>query len=155
MIRGLVDHSPMTQSHPVSRQSHDRTDAAIADYGVAAPTGLCADTSPAPRRTPRVSVVVVLPENHTVSPERLLEGVRANGGREVDVLIACAGQPTNLSALQRCVGEAQFLLAPAGTSTADLRELAMAHAPGDIVTLVGGSLLRAAATVEQPLFKSS
>lgn len=93
------------------------------------------------RRTPRVSLVVVLPENHVVSPERLARGLRAHENQEIDVVVACAGQPTNLSALQRSVGDAHFLLAPAGTSTEDLRELAMRQAPGDIVTLLSGALL--------------
>jgi len=94
-----------------------------------------------PRRTPRVSLIVVLPENHVVSPDRLAEGLRAHGRQDVDVVVACAGQPTNLGALQRSVGDAQFLLAPAGTSTEDLRELAMRQVPGDIVTLLSGALL--------------
>jgi hypothetical protein len=94
-----------------------------------------------PRRTPRVSLIVVLPENHVVSPDRLAEGLRAHGNQDIDVVVACAGQPTNLSALQRSVGDAQFLLAPAGTSTEDLRELAMRQVPGDIVTLLSGALL--------------
>jgi hypothetical protein len=94
-----------------------------------------------PRRTPRVSLIVVLPENHVVSPDRLAEGLRAHGNQDVDVVVACAGQPTNLGALQRSVGDAQFLLAPAGTSTEDLRELAMRQVPGDIVTLLSGALL--------------
>jgi hypothetical protein len=46
--------------------------------------------------------------------------------------------------LQRSVRDAQFLLAPAGTSTEDLRELAMRQVPGDIVTLLSGALLPAA-----------
>jgi hypothetical protein len=97
-----------------------------------------------PRRTPRVSLIVVLPENHVVSPDRLAEGLRAHGRQDVDVVVACAGQPTNLGALQRSVGDAQFLLAPAGTSTEDLRELAMRQVPGDIVTLLSGALLSTA-----------
>jgi hypothetical protein len=56
----------------------------------------------------------------------------------VDVIVACAGQPVNLADLQRRVRDAQFLLAPAGTSTEDLRELAMKQAPGDIVSLLNG-----------------
>jgi hypothetical protein len=74
----------------------------------------------------------------------LAEGLAAHGNQDIDVVVACAGQPTNLSALQRSVGDAQFLLAPAGTSTEDLRELAMRQVPGDIVTLLSGALLRAA-----------
>jgi hypothetical protein len=107
-----------------------------------------------PRRTPRVSLIVVLPENHVVSPDRLAEGLRAHGNQDIDVVVACAGQPTNLSALQRSVGDAQFLLAPAGTSTEDLRELAMRQVPGDIVTLLSGALLPAAGA-DTPLVMTS
>jgi hypothetical protein len=107
-----------------------------------------------PRRTPRVSVIVVLPENHVVCPDRLAEGLRAHQNTEVAVVVACAGQPTNLSALQRSVGHAQFVLAPAGTSTEDLREMAMRQVPGDIVTLISGSL-DAAAVVDAPMAMSS
>jgi hypothetical protein len=92
-----------------------------------------------PRRTPRVSLIVVLPENHVVCPDRLAERLRAHGDQQVDVVVACAGQPTNLAALQQSVGDAQFLLAPAGTTSADLRELAMRQVPGDIVTLLSGA----------------
>jgi hypothetical protein len=108
----------------------------------------------APRRTPRVSLIVVLPEHHVVSPDRLAEGLRAHGNQDIDVVVACAGQPTNLSALQRSVGDAQFLLAPAGTSTEDLRVLAMRQVPGDIVTLLSGALLQAVAT-DAPLVMTS
>jgi hypothetical protein len=91
------------------------------------------------RRTARVSVIVVLPENHVVSPDRLAEGLRAHGDQQVDVVIACAGEPANLAAARQRFGDAQFLLAPAGTTTEDLRELAMRQAPGDIVTLLSGN----------------
>jgi len=91
------------------------------------------------RGAPRVSVVLLLSENQSVSTERLAERLRDAGDREVDVIVACAGQPSDLPALQRAVGDAQFLLAPAGTSTEDLRELAMQQAPGDIVTLLNGT----------------
>lgn len=107
-----------------------------------------------PRRTPRVSLIVVLPEHHAVSPDRLVQGLRAHGSQDVDVVVACAGQPTNLSALQRSIRDAQFLLAPAGTSTEDLRELAMRQVPGDIVTLLSGALLPAAG-VDTPLAMTS
>lgn len=106
------------------------------------------------RRTPRVSLVVVLPENHFVSPDRLLESLRVHEGQQIDVLVACAGQPTNLGALQRSVGDAQFILAPAGTTAEDLRELAMREASGDIVTLVSGSL-QAASSVDAQMVVTS
>lgn len=103
--------------------------------------GKLAHREPSLRRTPRHSLIVVLQENHLLSPDRLTESLRARVDRDVEVLFACAGQPTNLSALQRSVGDAQFLLAPAGTSVEDLRELAIQQTPGDIVRLLNGSLL--------------
>jgi hypothetical protein len=69
-------------------------------------------------------------------------------------VIACAGQPANLAALHQSVGNAQFLLAPAGTSTADLRELAMRQVPGDIVTLLSGTPMSEAG-VNSELFMTS
>ncbi len=93
------------------------------------------------RRTPRTSLIVVLPDNHVVSPDRLAERLPAEGAENVDIIVACAGQPVNLADLQRRVRDAQFLLAPAGTSTEDLRELAMKQAPGDIVSLLNGITL--------------
>jgi hypothetical protein len=117
--------------------------------------GELADRAPSQRRTPRHSLIVVLPENHVVSLDRLTESLRARVDQDVDVLVACAGQPTNLSALQRSVGEAQFLLAPAGTSTEDLRELAIRQAPGDIVRLLSGALLSDCHGTERELFMTS
>jgi hypothetical protein len=57
----------------------------------------------------------------------------------MDVILACAGQPASIGGLERSVRDLQVLLAPAGTSTEDLRELAMQRAPGDIVTLLSGT----------------
>ena len=97
-------------------------------------------TPAGPRRTPRKSLIVVLPENHVVSPEMVTDRLPAEGDAElVDVILACAGQPHSIAALQRRVRDIQVLLAPAGTSTEDLRELAMNQAPGDIVTLMCGT----------------
>jgi hypothetical protein len=91
------------------------------------------------RRTPRRSLIVVLPENHIVSPDLVSNRLAAEGDNEVvDVILACAGQPHSIAALQRRVRDLQVLLAPAGTSPEDLRELAMSQAPGDIVTLLSG-----------------
>jgi len=95
------------------------------------------------RRTPRVTLIVVVPENHFVSPDRLVERLPNGASEDIDVLVACAGQPANLAALQRTVGAAQFILAPAGTAPEDLRELAMSQATGDIVTLLSGDILSA------------
>jgi hypothetical protein len=92
------------------------------------------------RRTPRKSLIVVLPENHEVSPDRVTERLPAEGdNEEMDVILACAGQPAGIAALQRRVRDLQVLLAPPGTSTEDLRVLAMNRAPGDIVTLLNGT----------------
>jgi hypothetical protein len=59
------------------------------------------------------------------------------------MVVACAGQPSNLDELKRTAHDARFLLAPAGTSTEDLREFAMEQTPGDIVTLLNGAQLSA------------
>jgi hypothetical protein len=125
------------------------------DHRTILASGELADRVPSLRRTPRHSLIVVLPEHHVVSPDRLTESLRARVDQDVDVLVACAGQPTNLSALQRSVGEAQFLLAPAGTSTEDLRELAIRQAPGDIVRLLSGALLAESHGTERELFMTS
>ena len=93
-----------------------------------------------PRRTPRKSVIVVVPDNHFVSADLVTARLRTQPGNEdVDVILACAGQPVNIAALQRQVRDLQVLLAPPGTSTEDLRELAMKQASGDIVTLLCGT----------------
>jgi hypothetical protein len=93
-----------------------------------------------PRRTPRKSLIVVLPENHVVSPDLVTVRLPARGDdEEMDVILACAGQSTSIAALQRQVRDLRVLQAPAGTSTEDLRELGMRQAPGDIVTLLCGT----------------
>ena len=93
-----------------------------------------------PRRTPRRSLIVVLGDNHVLSGDAVARRLPSDDGNadDVDVIVACAGQPKNLAALQRRVRDLQVLLAPAGTSTEDLRELAIQRAAGDIVTLVSG-----------------
>ena len=110
-----------------------------------APASAASATPSGPRRTPRKSLIVVLPENHVVCPDLVASSLPAEGvgGEMVDVIIACAGPPIGISALQRRVRDLQILLAPAGTSTEDLRELAMSQAPGDIVTLLSGRPARA------------
>ncbi|HKR09493.1 MAG TPA: hypothetical protein VJS39_09910 [Gemmatimonadaceae bacterium] len=91
------------------------------------------------RRTPRKSLIVVVPENHHVPTDTVTERLGNTEAEEVDVILACAGQPTGIGSLQRKVRDLQVLLAPAGTSDEDLRELAMHLATGDIVTLLNGS----------------
>ena len=146
MIRGFAENILNHEKYFGVQKKDGRKaepDSQIIDHSVLISSGQLADQPSIPRRTPRVSVVVVLAEGHSVSPDILLNRLRARGDQEIDVLVACAGQPANLSALQRSVGDAQFLLAPAGTSPEDLRELAMSKAPGDIVTLLSGALLHA------------
>jgi hypothetical protein len=96
----------------------------------------------------------VLPDNYLISPERLAERLPRDGD-EVDIIVACAGQPLNLSVLQRTVRDAQFLLAPAGTSPEDLRELAMQQAPGDIVTVLRGVAVPTTSLGEREIFNST
>jgi hypothetical protein len=104
---------------------------------MAAPPARSGQTGP--RRTPRKSLIVVLPDNHVVSPGLIAGRLPAEGDDEdMDVILACAGQSTSIAELQRQVRDLRILEAPAGTSTEDLRELAMRQAPGDIVTLLSG-----------------
>lgn len=92
------------------------------------------------RRTPRKSLIVVLPENHVVTPELVTQRLTSDGcDEEVDVILACAGRPTSIAALHHKGREVQVFLAPAGTTSEELRELAIAQAPGDIVTLLRGT----------------
>jgi hypothetical protein len=154
MIRGLPENETTTgRLRPADRKPEVVSE--VVDYGVVGLPRAFADRPAESRRTPRVSVVVVLPENHVVSPDALLKRLRRRDDEQIDVLVACAGQPINLSALQRDVGEAQFLLAPSGTSLEDLREMAMRQATGDIVTLVSGALLKETEFAEPQLFKTS
>jgi hypothetical protein len=154
MIRGLSDNEK-TIGRVRAPDRKPQTEPAVADCSVGSLPQTFGDRPAETRRTPRVSVVVVLPENHVVSPDALLRRLHRRDDEQIDVLVACAGQPVNLSALQRDVGEAQFLLAPSGTSLEDLREMAMRQATGDIVTLVSGALLRETELPEHQLFKTS
>jgi len=101
------------------------------------------DRAFSPRRAPSVSYIVVVPEDHIVSAERLAQRLPRAADRAVKIIVACAGQPADLGMLQRTVANAEFLLAPVGTTAEELRELAMRRAPGDIVTLVDGASPRA------------
>jgi hypothetical protein len=91
------------------------------------------------RRTPRKSLILVLPDDPVAHPDRVASCLSSGRDDETDVTIACAGQPNNLDALKRIARTARFLLAPSGTSTEELRELAMEQTPGDIVTLLDGA----------------
>jgi len=70
---------------------------------------------------------------------------RPTAAEAYTVVVACAGQPSNLDELKRTARGARFLHAPPGTSAEDLRELAMDQTPGDIVTLLSVAHLYAPA----------
>jgi|ERR1700693_1518103 len=126
--------SPMFVSSRASDQSALKHDERFASTAEVRPR------QAGPRRTPRKSLIVVLPDNHVVSTDLVTDLLPAEGdNEEMDVILACAGQPLSIASLQRSVRDLQVLLAPAGTSTEDLRELAMKRAPGDIVTLLSGT----------------
>lgn len=95
---------------------------------------------PSPRHTPRKSLVVILPENHFIASDAVCARLADEADpTQVDVILACAGHSGSIGALQRRLHDLQILLAPAGTSVEDLREMAINQAPGDIVTLLNGT----------------
>lgn len=124
-------------------------------YEPSAPRAAANIRSTGPRRTPRISLIVVLPDNHVLSADKLAQRLPVGGEHEVDIIVACAGQPADLGSLHRTARGAQFLLAPAGTTEEELREIAMTQAPGDIVTLLSGALLRTMPAAERELLQSS
>ena len=87
---------------------------------------------------PRLSVILLLSDSEPLSPEWLAERLATVNNGNGDVIVACSGRPANLAALQRTVDSVEFLLAPAGTSSEDLREMAMRRAAGDIIRLLDG-----------------
>ena len=116
-------------------------DAAL-DLEPVVPARRASASSNGPRRTPRVSLILVIPDDQAVEPERLAFRLGPALNDEIDVMVvACAGRPSNLEELKRTARNARFLVAPAGTSAEDLRELAMEQTPGDIVTLLNGAHL--------------
>ena len=92
-----------------------------------------------PRRTPRHSLIVVMTDDRSVCLDQLARHLPSNE-REVSVIVACAGEPADLSTLKERISHAEYLLAPAGTPAEELRALGMRHACGDIVTLFDGSV---------------
>jgi len=127
-------------SSPSVIPDHESAQSLVTQQGPFVPTHTLPPPYAGLRRTPRKSLIVVLPENHVVSADLVVE--RLSGERDndqVDVILACAGQPSSIALLQRRVRDLQILLAPPGTSGEDLRELAMNQAPGDIVTLLSGT----------------
>jgi hypothetical protein len=125
--------------------------AAITMTEVVVPRAPVRDYPSERRRTPRKSLIVVLPDNHTIRLEELAARLPVARNADEDVIVAWAGQHSDLDAFQRAIGGAQFLMAPPGTSTAELRQLAMTQAPGDIVTLLNAAILLEKPAPEQPL----
>lgn len=137
MAHPRVEDSDVLSSRRSIRVAHAR----VVNHSIARPANLpvpsrLEGTSEGPRRTPRRSVIVVLGENNVLSADALSDRLMADDDGDVDVIVACAGQPRSLAPLQRQIRDFQVLLAPAGTSTDDLRALAIQHAPGDIITLL-------------------
>jgi GT2 family glycosyltransferase len=90
------------------------------------------------KKAARKSLIVVIPANHWVSPERIDERMPDGPLDELEVIVACAGQPVGLGAIQAQLRSAQFLLAPSDSTADELRTLALSQAVGDVVTLVNG-----------------
>jgi GT2 family glycosyltransferase len=78
-------------------------------------------------------MVIAIPAEHSIAVDRLTVPA-PSGGRETDVVIACAGQPKDIAAIHTHLRNAQFLIAPEETSGEDLRVLAFFQTSGDIVT---------------------
>lgn len=90
-----------------------------------------------PRKTPRVSLILILCDDRRYEPKSLPLRLPRPSYEEIDtIVVACAGIPGNIDELKRNARGVQFLHAPEGTSAEDLRELAMEQTPGDIVTLL-------------------
>jgi hypothetical protein len=133
LVQGTVSSPTLITSDPSEQSSVREHERFVSTPAV--PQG-----QSGPRRTPRKSLIVVLPENHVVSPDLITDRLPPEGDtEEMDVILAYAGQSVSIAALQRRVRDLQVLRAPSGTSTEDLRELAMRQAPGDIVTLLCGT----------------
>lgn len=143
MNRAALDDTLSTGSGPGAAMDASRQAvSSFAGEEARRSAGAVSHGSTGPRRTPRKSLIVVLPDNHVVSPEVVAARLPQTGDDDlVDVIVACAGQPASLAALTHRVRDIQVLLAPAGTSSGDLRELAIRHSPGDIVTLLSGAVL--------------
>lgn len=154
MIRGPADNTSLTNVATDGRRNGETVPASespLLDFRVRRRADVYSDRA-ARRKNPRVSAVVVLTESNVVSSEGLLSGIRSRVGEDADVVVACAGYLANLRTLQRCVRDALFLIAPEGTSSEDLREMAMAQARGDIVTLMSDALLAEIEPKDRPRF---
>lgn len=89
-----------------------------------------------PHKEPRRSLIVLIPTDFSISSERIAEGL-SRAGPDANIIVACAGQPATLAAIHAQLRDAEFLLAPRGTSTTELRMHALAQASGDILYFIG------------------
>jgi GT2 family glycosyltransferase len=89
-----------------------------------------------PSKEPKRSLIVLIPTDYAISSERIAEGL-SRVGPDPSVIVACAGQPATLATIHSQLRDAEFLLAPRGTTTAELRMHALAQATGDILVFVG------------------
>jgi hypothetical protein len=95
-------------------------------------------------RTPRISLIVALPDNCDLLPDAIAERIPAQDAESVDIILACAGsEPRNIAPVAKRASSLQILVAPSGTSGEDLRELAMSRAAGDIISFIPGVVRRA------------
>jgi hypothetical protein len=155
MTRGPADNTSVINVATDGRRNGETVPASespLLDFRAIRTADVYSDRAAARRKNPRVSAVVVLTESNVVSSEGLLSGVRSRVGDDADVVIVCAGYLANLPTLQRCMRDALFLIAPEGTSSEDLREMAMAQARGDIVTLMSDALLAEMEPKDRPRF---
>ena len=106
--------------------------------GVVASQGVSATGDPAPQRAPLKSLIIAIPAAHSIELDRITAQMPDDPNGAVEVIVACAGQPADLPAIHTHLTNAQFLLAPLGTSAEELRVLAISQAVGDIVTFVSG-----------------
>lgn len=91
------------------------------------------------RSEPTVSIVVIVGDDTAVPTDRLIQRLPRAVDREVDLVVAFAGVPADAAVIKRARRDARVVLAPPGTSTQELRALAMREAGGDIVTLINGA----------------
>lgn len=113
--------------------------------------------TPRPRHLPRESLIVAIPAHHEIAMDRVAERKPRISGETLDVIVACAGQPTHttVTAVHARLRTAQFMLAPAETTEGDLRALAMSQATGDVVTLVGHTAANVQVSVVVPVRNSA
>lgn len=84
------------------------------------------------------SISVVIASNGSLAQlSRCLEAfVSATGRLKAEIVVARAGESTELDALRHLLPSATYVTATRGTSRAELRSLGMANTTGDVVALL-------------------